>query len=574
RNVISTEGALTVRDVNTFSALDSEDDVGFGGKITYKRQPSVEDSSWQILPLAELEFTDRNFSAIERFRAVEFERNWNLLQLQGLSGFLFGNAGARVVQNGTGSAELLAEFLDYADTLSGTRINVLANLKKGGWFLDNIGSALTTEGAINSQFVRNKIHVGKRWNKLTLGYSDEYEDNQRFGSAGDTLISGSYGFYDGKAYIAHGDSSTHQFELFYRERLDRAFNAGSLSGSARAEQVGGVVKFRFSADHRLSLNVSNRKLIILNEEIIDQDPENTLLGRVEHNLRLLRGSVSTNTFYEIGSGLEQQKEFVYIEVQPGQGSYVWNDYNEDGVKDLVEFEVAQFAYEANYIRTFIPSNDYVRTFTNAFNQTLNLNPGAVWSNAEGWKKVLARVSNMTAIRIDRKTTHENSADRFNPFILEVSDTSLLSFGSNFRNTLFINRTNPVFGVNYTFQDSRNKALLTNGFESRTYGFHEVAVRVNLKSAITFQTTARLGERENRSDFLNGRNYLLDEEEATFEAAYQPTPTYRVSLMGGWSDKLNSLELGGERAQSFSAGFTMKVSDIKKGSVEGQFSVVD
>ena len=160
-----------------------------------------------------------------------------------------------------------------------------------------------------------------------------------------------------------------------------------LGGSANAEQIGGEVSTSLSQGQTLAVNFSNRRLKIINSDIISAEPENTLLGRVEHGLRLFRGAISSTTFYEIGSGLEQAREFVYLEVQPGQGTYVWIDYNDDDIKDLNEFEVAQFTYEANYIRTFIPSSEYQRTFTNAFNQTLMLDPARVWSSSEGLKKL-------------------------------------------------------------------------------------------------------------------------------------------------------------------------------------------
>ena len=44
------------------------------------------------------------------------------------------------------------------------------------------------------------------------------------------------------------------------------------------------------------------------------------------------------------------------------------DYNQDGIQDLNEFEVAQFIDQASYIRVFTPSAEYVNTYSNEFNQ--------------------------------------------------------------------------------------------------------------------------------------------------------------------------------------------------------------
>lgn len=573
RAQIDVEGALSIRDLNTFSALDSDDDLGYGGKVGLSRTRSASDSSWQVLPGLKFEYTSQDFSAIERFRAVEFERNWNILGLDAGLGLVNAGAGVELYQKGTGTLLIEAETLDYADTLTGQKALLTTDLKRSGWFITSIGSFLSTDGALNSQFVRNKSHLGKKWKYLSIGYQDEFEDNQRFAADNDTLITGSYGFYDGKVYLAQGDSSRHSFELYFRQRSDRGFTGGQLINAAVADQYGGNVKFRFSSNHTLGLNVSNRQLNVIREDIITTEPENTLLGRIDHNLRAFRGAVSTNTYYEVGSGLEQQREFVYIQVQPGQGTYVWNDYNGDGVKDLEEFEVAQFAYEADYIRTFIPSADYARTYTNAFNQTVQLNPAAVWNGKSGVKKAIARFTSSTSIRIDRKTTFEDDANRFNPFALEVADTALLSLGSNLRQTIFFNRSNTTFGVNYTFQDSRNKSLLTSGFESRDIAFHEVNIRLNVLNGLTWLTDARVGTKNNQSDFLESRTYALDEQSLKTEIVWQPTPVWRAAGMAGYSEKTNSPLLGGEQSDSFSLGANAKFSDIKKGSAEARLELI-
>jgi hypothetical protein len=92
----------------------------------------------------------------------------------------------------------------------------------------------------------------------------------------------------------------------------------------------------------------------LNPTLLNQTPENNVVGRIDHELRLFKSAFTWNNFYEVGSGLELKREFLYIQVNDGQGVYTWIDYNGDGVKDLNEFEIAQFVDQASYIQVFTP----------------------------------------------------------------------------------------------------------------------------------------------------------------------------------------------------------------------------
>ena len=50
-------------------------------------------------------------------------------------------------------------------------------------------------------------------------------------------------------------------------------------------------------------------------------------------MKALKNAFGTDMFYQVGSGLEQRREYIYLEVPVGQGVYIWNDYNEDGIRE-------------------------------------------------------------------------------------------------------------------------------------------------------------------------------------------------------------------------------------------------
>ena len=85
------------------------------------------------------------------------------------------------------------------------------------------------------------------------------------------------------------------------------------------------------------------------------------------------------TVYETLSGTIAQQEFTYLEVDPTQGTYMWNDYNGNGIQELQEFEIAPFPDLAKYVRVYLPNQVFIRTHQNKFSQTVNLN-FSEWQN--------------------------------------------------------------------------------------------------------------------------------------------------------------------------------------------------
>ncbi len=59
-----------------------------------------------------------------------------------------------------------------------------------------------------------------------------------------------------------------------------------------------------------------------------------------------------------------QQDFTYVEVEAGQGAYTWIDYNENGIQELEEFEIAQFQDQGSYIRVLLPNRVFIKTHQN------------------------------------------------------------------------------------------------------------------------------------------------------------------------------------------------------------------
>jgi hypothetical protein len=253
--------------------------------------------------------------------------------------------------------------------------------------------------------------------------------------------------------------------------------------------------------------------------------------------------------------------------------YTWVDYNGDNIKDLNEFEIAQFIDQASYIRVFTPSNEYVKTYSNEFNQSIYWRPEKLWNNKKGVLKVLSLFSNQARLRINRKLNSFDANTAFNPFATDVEDIRLVSAGSTVRNTLFFNRTSSVITAEYTFQDNRTKNLLASGFDSRKNASHDVSIRWNLTPKFSLEAKAQSGEKLSAADYTIGRNYNYRFQFLQPSFIYQPSTNFRIGIDGRIGNKVNAQNLGGETCSLLEMGSNLKFNQTEKGSLQGEFKLI-
>lgn len=593
---LSLEGAMSNHDINTFSHLEKKNDRGFGGKMNWDNQTPLARSTgdtgqvkeaWKFLTNVNYEYLQKTFSAIERFRNVEFERDWNrgnFLQTEDQH-ILGGKIGFIKKEN------IVA--YDYRSLLEGSFYNGMRHgtnirLADKGFLLAADGSYLESKSSLNnSGFLRHKASLSKKINiprsflkgGLTAGIREQQEHNLIHSKNSDSLITGSNRFIEWEPFLEFRDSSENKYTLSYRQRTDYAMSslAGSeLHRATYSENYGGGVELVSNPNSQFRITGSYRKLSILDTNLTALRPENTAVGRTEYNFSLLKGFFSSNTFYEVGSGLELKREFLFLEVAPGQGTHIWKDYNSNDVKELNEFEISLFPNEANYIKIWVPTDDYISTFTNQFSEVFSIKPAAKWSGKKGLRKIISRFSNQTAYRTDRKTTNPDIAIAYNPFLSDTKDSTLVTLNSSLRNTVFFNQADAVFGMDFTWQDVQNKTLLVNDTAFRTHISRETKARWNINRKWTLQSTYKDGVKQSNSKFFAVRNYNIYYFETEPKISLQSSASMRIILTYKYSEKKNSpiSSLSSHQkavAQNF--GGELKYNALNKGSLTAKANII-
>lgn len=562
------EIAYSHEDRNTFSTLDSRNDQGYGvmTRVEHAIPISAKDSTLQLVLGGDAEAISNNFRFVERYRAVEFDRNWNILGLTLIGDQLLANANVGLRSRRLGRIGYGLGTFQVTDAYRGWKQELSSDVRTKRTDLIGTASWLTTANTRTTDFLRHKGQFTQRFRHFSIGLKDEHERNQFRTDTSDALIPGSYEFHEWETFLQSPDTFKNKWRIAGGQRWDRALKAGALAESARATSYSVGLDLARDPRKRLNTTFTYRRLDITDSTLTVQRPENTYLTRIDHDLTALKGAVVFDLFYEFGSGLEQRREYIYVNVPAGQGLYIWIDYNGDGVKDLNEFELANFSYEANYLRVFVPSNNYVRIFSNQFSTALDLRPAVLWANEEGLKKWLAKFSNMASLRVDRKTGATDVASALNPFQFTEADTSLKSYSSSARNTFFYDRTSRKWSIDHTLQSDQSQSLLLNGFESRSRQTNTVRVRWNTTRQWTADVEGERGVVRNNSDLLSGRTYAVDQQVLKPRITWQPNTSFRTILSFKYTDKVNKPEYGGEHAQIHDFGAEIRYNTAGKGSI--------
>ena len=183
---------------------------------------------------------------------------------------------------------------------------------------------------------------------------------------------------------------------------------------------------------------------------------------------------------KLNSGSLALQDFTYVEVEPGQGKYVWIDYNENGIQDLDEFEIAQFQDQGKFMETLLPHQTFVKTNQKKLSQTLIINPEH-WRSSQKKKnqKFWSHFYNQLTYVIDRKNRSNSNRLDINPF--ESFGDQELALLKSLRNTLFFNRAKQRFTTSYTILDNRTRYFLSTGIQENNNRTNQLNFVHNIKN---------------------------------------------------------------------------------------------
>lgn len=539
---IKYETALSKIDLNRFSTIDKKNDYGFATMLQIENKNTLnytERKKTQLISGLQYEFVNQYFQAVEPYRNVEFARDWNT---QTYTNKQF----EHIVKAYSKLSKPQNQFVQYDITayIRGNEYkairNQIAQLFKLRHFTLSSNTAFTqSKSSIeNTSFLRPTLalkYQHKKWTGIETGIQFVGEHNVVKLNTNKALTNKSFDFKEYKYYISTNDSNTISSTLSYTYRTDDFVKKNSMKRATNGHTASVQVNINGLKNQQIQLTSALRKVIIADSTLFtNKVPDYALLARIDYNSSIKKGFIRLNTMYQINGSQEPKLEFAYVEVRAGQGNFTWNDYNNDGVAQINEFEVAYFSDRANYIRVSNNTNNYIATNAILFNQSIQINPKIVCKKSTQTNRILREITSLFNMQMERKTANVNNTGEYNPFNTNVSDTLLLTYRHTFRHSLFFQRGNPKFGFEYSINKNAFKNNLIIGYEQTNTMEHVTRLRVGITDQIISILNSSLGNKKYDSEFYNQRDYILQIRKIEPEIIY----TFKNKFRAGASFQYN------------------------------------
>ncbi|MDB4094176.1 hypothetical protein N9524_01170 [Flavobacteriaceae bacterium] len=571
KTAIDFEFAASKNDLNLFSSFGDQDNMGVASQLSIAHQLLETSKQWTLNLRSDFDYIQNDFRTVERLYNAEFNRDWNIetfgnQTISELGDQVFITTGAKLQHPERGELNYQFQHLNFNQNYDGNRHLLLTKLKFDRFQLVSNSSVLETDGlASSSLFYRSNTHLKYNYQKGWSGvkFSTEHNEKKQLELNQFDPISQKFQAYE--VFTGIGDSTRLFTKLGYIHRVNDSLQNNRLAKVNQSDTYYLDSKFIQTKKTNLSLYANYREFKTNNSSNSSQKSINS---RLQYSQKLANNLFHWNTLFETNSGRLPQQDFTYIEVEAGQGSFVWFDYNGNGIQELEEFEVAQFQDQATYIRVLLPNQVYIRTHQNKLSQSLTFNPIQWVNSTQTSKKFWSHFYNQMTFLIDRKDKNNSESIRINPFQSKADDQ--LALQSNFRNQLFFNRGKQHYTVSYSYSESKARNVLSFGYVEQQSLSHQLNFSHKVQNQWLLSFQSNLDKNQSESENFSSKNYQLTESLLNPKLSYLLDDNKRFDVYYQYQIKDNSIgDLEQLAQQKYAISFTLTQS--QKAAVTGEFN---
>lgn len=563
--VIGTDVSMSNYDINTFSSRDNQQNLGYAARIYANK--TFRKNTWTGTPMVEYQLIQKNFHILDRINNVDFWRDFNLT-----------NEFNRITQNRfifsflndfnkTSKVNYKLNYLEETDTYKGIKNDLDAIWKIGKFTnLGNISYLDTKSTDLNTTFIRGAASTELAGKKASWMLGGSMEHNEKKYNSTQLLDVTSFSWREVFIQKKMADSARTKLisRLYFRSndsvQDNRLTKMNNILGIMAESQIIKTEKTQ------LSTLVHYRKFFYENQTFANEQNQDFVVGNILYNQQLFKNGMRLQLFYELGNGQEAQREFQYIKVTDGQGVYKWTDYNNDGIQQLDEFEVAEYADLAQYIRVYTNSVNYLASNKNKLQLALFVNPSVIIRSENAFLK---RWNFNISLLSQNSYLKGSEVLVWNPF--KRQNDQLLRTQNILASALFNSNDKSGWNGNYRYTDNDNLVNANFSNEQHSQKSHFLNIGYFFTKAFRADWENTLQNVTNSSQIYASRNYLLQNWETKPKATYKLTETLQTELFGALRQKRRTD--GSELLKTYEISGTLQW-EKQKTSVRANFSFIN
>lgn len=562
---VGADFSLSNYDVNLFSSKDAHQNIGYAGRIFGFK--TFTKNNWKGTPSFEFQHINSQFHILDWINDVEFSRDFNLNQefnqiTQNRLIFSFLNQ-----WKNQSFLNYKINYLDEKESYRGIKNDLDFGFKKGKISTKGNFSYLDTKATFqDTQYLRSGIITEYTTEKGSWGIGANMENNVKTFNETKLLDVSSFRWKEAFLQKKIGDSVRTKLLAKAYFRDNDSVRGNSLENMNHI--LGIVAESQIIKTEKTTLNalVHYRKFYYQNQDIAENFNQDFVVGNLMYNQQLFRNGMRLQAFYELGNGQEAQREFQYIKVTDGQGVYKWTDYNGDGIQQLDEFETAEYADLAQYIRVYTNTVNYLPSNKNKLQLALFVNPSVVF-NSEN--RFLKRWNFNISLNSQNSFFKRDRVFVLNPF--EKNEDQILKNQNLLASAQFNSTEKSGWNGNYRFiaNDNLINANFSNEERSQTSHFLNLGYWFNKDFRVDWENSVH--QIENASQLFSSRNYLLHNFETKPKATYKFTEKLQAEVSSAWRQKIR--KDGEELLKTLDLTGSLQW-DWRKTSVRGNFSFIN
>ncbi len=484
---------------------------------------------WKIASLIQFDFLQAHFTSLERVFHVEFDRDWNIQTKTGNQSLLNG----KITFQKTDKTKLFYQFenLRFGDVYHGNKHNIGGDFGSSKWQFHQWNSFLKSEDSFyNTKFYRNNTFMGFKQKKWFATFDLIWDHNLIKSHADKSIQPLSFQALQERWVFGIGDTTKVYSKIGLQLTQNDSVRLSRLKPVNRSDTW--FLQTQLIQKKQVNL------LFYANVRNIQYDSGekiNALNSRISYRHQLFNDFFTFHAEYQNTSGQVAQQDYNYIETEPGQGYYTWIDYNENGLKELDEFEVAVFADQAKYLRISLPNISYLPTQAARLTQNFEWNL-LKWSKAKGLKRFMSHWYNHLNIDAQTNILRTNHLLNINPF--DFKNQNLISDQYQMSNQLVFNRGKSHYTTAFTMSETRKKVWQSFGSVSQNIALYQIYFQHLLEAQWQIELQANIIEDKSFNETYLNRNFNIKTENITPSITHFFNKTHYVKTAFEYADKQN------------------------------------